>query len=129
MASWNNFLLVMLTLLMIFFLWKGRTTSAAKESVSLMTGIHRLGFYLGVVSAGIAAPFILGAYLAFSDSSAISVLVPFSIILALLGLYGSYVLRYLVIKSGTCARLAVQGETVALPETARVPASERVQYH
>jgi formate-dependent nitrite reductase membrane component NrfD len=127
MVSWNSFFLLVLAAALIFLLWRSKTESSVMDSVHIMTGANRAGFYLGVITAGILVPFFLGIYIIFSGSSPVTRSV-LDIVLAVLGLIGGYTLKSLVLKSGTSARLKMPAETVPLPETARVPASQRVRY-
>jgi len=128
MVLWNSVLLLALALALIFFLLRGVSLPDAKNSVRTITVVNQVEFYLGAVTIGLLIPFIISIVLVLSGPAQSARILAFSIVFTILGIIGGYVLKDLVVKSGTNGNLNLPGETVPLPETARNSASRCVHY-
>lgn len=126
---YNNFVLVIQGLVLGFYLWRAQAVSTTRSSFLIITrGSGAIAFWLGVVLAGLLIPFGFGLYMAYSPVVEQVVKLVLIVGLAVFGLVGGLLLRYLVLSAGRSISLTVEGDAVPLPETARVPASQCVHY-
>lgn len=124
---YNNILLVIQALLLGFYLWRAR--ASANSSFLIMTrGSGGVGFWLGVVIAGLLIPLLSGAYMVYTMPVKQAVMKELIMIITVCGLAGALLLRYLVLSSGSSRTLKVEDSTVPLPDTARAPVSHSVKY-
>ncbi len=128
LMSSNSILILVLALALTAFLWRGNKEANIRDSVYIMTGVHSRAFYLGILISGILLPGLLSVYIIYSTSSQVIIFI-LSLVLTILGLIGSYLLKSLVLKSGTSSNLRLKEEVVPLQDAARIPASQRVKYH
>ena len=128
MTALNNPLLLILALILIFFLLRDNSIHSVNNSVHFMTEANKAEFYGGVIIAGLFIPLSLGIFLVYVSPLPSAIILPFSIVFTIFGLIGGYILKSLILKSGNSTSLHIPGETVTLPETAPISASERVHY-
>jgi len=127
-VSYIVFVTVGTALILGLFLGRASAVPSARDSFYMVTkGSRSMAFWIGVIVIGHVIPLGLGIYL-LSRALHQPVLVFLSVILTLAGIIGGLLLKYLLLATAMSAKLDVAGDSVPLPESARFPASHRVQY-
>ena len=124
-----NFLMILQAIAIALYLWRAAELPSTKSSFLLIAKERfALSFWLAVVAVGTIIPVALGFFLVSAPPRSLALSFILALIVTVSGLAGGYVLRYLVLRAGTCVPINAGGQYVALPETARIPASHRVHY-
>lgn len=124
----NSYILVIQGIVLGCYLSWARALPAAREYALMITrGAYSIPFWVGVVVAGMLVPLGFGLYAAHAQIDEL-LLIIFAIELAVFGLVGALLLRYVVVSAGVSSALSVEGNSVTLPRNARAPASHLVRY-
>ena len=125
-----NFILIIQAVVLGWYLWRAAESPRTRGSLLIVTsGQLALTFWLGVVVAGLTIPLAFGFYLVSAPPQSLVLLFILALELSSFGIVGSLLLRYLILRAGTSATITIRGQSVHLPENARIPASQRVKYH
>jgi formate-dependent nitrite reductase membrane component NrfD len=124
-----NFLLLACIVVAALYIGHAALSSSLRSTVLvLIKGRSVLLFWAAFVLLGLVLPLVAGFYLVSLPSVSTGLLYTLLIIIALCVMTGGYVLRYLVLTSGTAKAITASGQQVELHETAFIPVSHRVKY-
>ena len=125
----TGYVLVVQAIALGCYLWWAMALPAAREYARIITGgAYSITFWVGVVVVGILVPLGFGLYAAYAQIEGL-LLIIFALELAVFGLVGVLLLRYMIVSAGVSSTLPVEGNPVTLPPNARAPTSHLVRYH
>ncbi len=107
--------------------WAKGLPAARGYALIITRGAYSVTFWVGVVVMGILVPLGFGLYAAYAQIEGL-LLIIFALELAVFGLVGTLLLRYVLVSAGVSSALSVEGNPVTLPQNARAPTSHLVRY-
>jgi len=128
LVYFNNFIIAIQALILGLYLWRAWASATTRESLLIMIkSSSDMAFWLGVVLAGLLAPLGLGIYLVLSPSINQTIILIYRYELACLA-GGRLAAQISDPLSRQQPAATVEGDTVPLPATSRLPVSQCVKY-
>jgi len=127
LARYDAFIIIVEALIICFYLFRMyRLTEATTSARTVVRGNLAVPFWGGVVAAALVVPFVFDVYITSLSTAGPAAVLVLTAVAGIIGLFGGFMLRYIVVAGGASISLNVNGIPVPVPQTSKAKVFQRI---